>query len=492
MNPFDDQTREIASQAARLLAGRRSPAYLVGGAVRDALMGRKTRDIDIAVEGSAHRLGEAIAGALDGHFVSLDPVRDISRVVVDVDDGRVWIDLSSMDGEGIEADLKGRDFAIDAIAVDLDAALSGRWKSIDPLGGKDDVERRIIRAVSPTVFRDDPLRLLRGLRLAAETGFELDTPTASLIQDHVSLLSTASAERVREELLRTLSCPGAGASIRLMDDLGLLSVVIPELDDARGVEQPREHYYDVLGHLLAAVEHADQIVHRRFNTGFVRELVPTFDGFQDYFAEQVSDGHNRGTLLKLTALLHDVAKPQTRSVEPSGRVRFFGHSEAGAEVVAEVLRRLRFGRRGIRHVRTMVLYHLRPGQMAKKGEVPTRRAISRYYRDLGDVALDTVYLNMADFLAARGPMMTRSKLKEQTIVVDRILEVGPRSRPEAPAPRGLLTGHDIMREFDIQPGPEIGRLLRAVASDEAEGRVATREEALELARAHLDSGASRG
>ena len=538
MNPFDERTRSVVGDAARVIDGLGARAYLVGGAVRDGLMGKRTRDVDLAVSGSANELARALAESLNGHFVRLHPELDVARVIVRRGDHSVTLDLLSMVDGGILDDLGRRDFTINAVAMPLEVVAGdtgafgysrrpggrvvdsrvrgndgvGRgngesvgmvsdsdrreaadeWRLIDPFGGARDIEARRIRAVSEDVFADDPVRLLRAVRLAAETGFGIEAGTERLIRRDAHLLTGSSAERIREEFLRILAAPGAARWVGLMDDLGLLSALIPELDRARGVTQPREHYYDVFGHLLAAVDFADEIALGRYSVGFVGEMMPGFEGMEAYFGRDASDGYSRGTILKLTALLHDIAKPETKTIEASGRVRFFGHSEKGEEIAGEILRRLRVSRKGAGMVKRMIRHHLRPRQMAGKGELPTRRAIHRYYRDLGDVALDTLYLNMADFLAARGPLLTPAEMETQVRVIGHILEVGPQKRESAKSRRGLLSGHDIMNEFQIESGPLVGRLLRAVARAEARGQVRTREEALKLARVNFRTGAAGG
>ena len=492
MTPFTEKTLHIVSSAAALLSERGVRAHLVGGAVRDGLLGRTTSDVDIVLDGDAHQAAVAIADSLDGGVVSLDTDRDIARVVVETGSPGVVIDLARMTGGSLDADLRRRDFTMDAIAADLTSAVAGQWDLIDPLNGIADVEAGVVRAVSDGVFKDDPVRLLRAARLAAETGFRIEAHTKFLIRRDAALLTQSAPERVREELFRTLAAPGTRRSVEMMDDLGLLSIVIPELEDAKGVDQPKEHYYDVFGHLAAAAGHADHILNWSFDSDFVGEMMPTFDGFASHFAEEAVDGHTRGTLLKLTALLHDIAKPQTKTIEPTGRIRFFGHSEKGEEVVGGILRRLRVGRRGVRMARRMVRYHLRPGQMAAKGELPTSRAIHRFYRDLGDVALDTLYLSMADFLAAIGPRLTPEKLAEHAMVIRHTIAVGPQKQVVRDPASLLLTGHDIMNELQLEPGPLVGEVLGVVSKAEARGRVATKTEALELARTYLKSGGGGG
>ena len=467
-------------------------SYLVGGSVRDALLGKKTRDVDIVVRASANDVGDALAESLNGHKIRIDFERDAARVIAGSRDHRVTIDLLSLTNDDILADLRRRDFTVNAIAAPLESATERNWDLIDPLGGIRDIESRTIRAASDNVFSNDSIRLMRAVRLAAETRFTIEPETMSLIRRSARRLTESSPERIREELFRILDADCAAKWVKLLDDLTLLSTVLPELDRARGVEQPKEHYYDVFGHLMAALDYADQIVSQRYSCDFVHELMPTFERMDAYFSEDASDGYSRGALLKLTALLHDVAKPHTKTIEPTGRVRFFGHSEKGAEIAQGILGRLRVGRKGVNMVSGMIRHHLRPRQMSNRAELPTHRAVHRYYRDLGDVALDTLYLNMADFLAARGPLLTLDEMRNQSRIINHILNVGPQKQTVAASRKGLLTGHDIMKELRIESGPLVGRLLKSVARAEAMGQVTTRKEALNLARSSYKTGVAGG
>ena len=501
MTPFSASTNAAVAAAERVLRDAGASAYIVGGAIRDGLLGKTTNDVDVALDGSPHALGPLIADALGGKMITNHAARDMARVIAFGDgtteaDAALIMDLTPLAGGSIEADLAGRDFTVNAIAAPLSAETlsvpnAADWRLIDPLGGAADIRAKTVRAASDTAFEDDPARMMRAVRVAVEAGFEIEPHTRALIRRDAGLIGLSSSERVREVLLRTLDAPGA-ASVGMMDEVGLLSALMPELDDARGVEQPKEHYYDVFGHLTAAAEFAGQIVADDYETDYVAEMMPRPDcgqGIRAYFSQNFSDGHTRGAFLKFAALLHDVAKPQTKTVEPSGRVRFFGHSEAGEETALDIMDRLRFGRKGARLVGAMIRHHLRPRQMAERGKLPSNRAILRYYRDLGDAALDTLYLNMADFLAARGPLLAPEEMETQARVIGRILSVGPQPRERRQAKRsGLLTGNDIMKEFSLEPGPAVGRLLKAVARAEARGKISAKREALELARTHLDSG----
>jgi len=477
------------------MRGQNVEAYLVGGAVRDGLLGRATRDVDVAVRGDAQQLARGLADRLSGHFVSLSETFGAARVVVPVDGSRFSVDLVSFDSS-IGADLARRDFTIDAMAVALGDAVSGHWMLMDPHGGRVDARDGKIRAVDAEVFRADPARMMRAVRLAASLKFSLDSETAAQIRRDARLILSVSPERVREELLKTLAEEGARDSVRLLDDLDLLSPLIPELDDARGVDQPKEHHWNVFDHMVESVGYVEQVLGQAHEAngqanGMVLRLLPRFEGMEEHFASEVTDGHTRRTLLKLTALLHDIAKPATKTIEPSGRMRFFGHADEGARMVGEILRRLRVGRRGVRLATTMIRHHLRPRQMAQDGALPTRRAVERYFRDLGEAALDTLYLNISDFIAERGPELTEEQMAEQSQVIAHVLDIGlDLERATKPAPH-LIDGNDIMAVFGLGPGPLVGVLVSAVAEAEATGIVNTREEALDLAKRRLKSGGVR-
>ncbi|MCI0438650.1 MAG: HD domain-containing protein, partial [Chloroflexi bacterium] len=331
-------------------------------------------------------------------------------------------------------------------------------------------------------------RLLRAARLAARLGFTIAEDTRRQIRQDTHLVASIAPERVRDELLLTLEQTGVTDALRGMDELGLLCEVIPELSDARGVTQPREHYWDVFNHLVETAGQVERLLEGQPDSGdFVVDMLPRFASMERHFSEEVTDGHSRRTLLKLAGLLHDISKPATRTVEASGRIRFLGHDSEGAVVAGRIMRRLRFSRRGVELMKRMVDNHLRPRQMSQKGELPSRRAIYRYYRDLGDAAIDTLYLNAADYLAARGPMLTRDEWEAHCALMDYILNQGAESAAPQSLPK-LITGRDIIEEFSVEPGPRIGELLDAVREAQASGEISTREEALELVGNSLESG----
>jgi poly(A) polymerase len=473
-----------AALVAALDAAAESAWYAVGGFVRDRLLGRPSADLDIAVASDPAAVARRLGRALRGAPFPLGAEHGVYRVTLQEPlDGIGHVDVSALRGS-IEDDLALRDFTINAIAWRPDTAAL-----VDPFHGADDLAADILRLVSDHAVRDDPLRGLRAVRFAAELGFRLDDESAAVIRRDAPLLARTAGERQRDELARVLDTPVAGAMLRLADSLGLLDVLIPELIPGKGCVQPKEHHYDVFDHNVETVVALDCILRRvppaeepcvaRFRS--LWEDLPDAAALRARYNATVAEGRTYRALLKLAGLLHDVAKPQTRAVQPNGRVRFFGHAELGAEIATAVLERLRYTTRETRLVALLIADHLRPGQLSSGHNPPTKRALYRFFRDLGDAAPDLLLLNLADHAAARGPGMPAEAWAGHAAYIRWIL--AQRAEDEALVrPERLVTGHDLMAELHLSPGPLIGRLLEAVREAQAIGRVTSREQALQLAR----------
>ncbi len=489
-----------AMPVAEWLAAQRIPAYIVGGSVRDALLARSMCDIDIAVDADAPTVAQSLAAAfLDARYVRLNPRFQAARVIFrggQGDSPALQVDISTLNGS-IAADLMQRDFTINALALPIAAAAGSDWRSqvVDPCGGVQDLCVGSVRMTSPAVLAADPLRLIRAPRMAAQLGFAIERDTAAEIRKQSGLATAPSPDRIRQELMLTLQAPDARKSVRLLDELGLLCAIMPELAQAKGVSQPKEHYWDVFNHLVECVGWAERMVavdaSEALNTGTpdcaIFDKVPHFHGFGRHWSTDVGDGFDRAVHLKLAALLHDIAKPATKTIEASGRIRFIGHHSKGAELARHMLARLRLSNRGIGHIAAMVQHHLRPRQMAQGGEMPTGRALHRYYRDVGDAAMDTLYLNAADYLAARGPMLDPADWDAHCALMRHILERGGAQHSPKSLPR-LITGYDIMKKFALAPSPAVGEMLEIVELARASGEVSTKTQALALLDARLTRG----
>ena len=480
----------IVEQVCAFLRARSVEAYLVGGCVRDWLLGRASHDIDFAVAGDAVKLARRVADRMGGAFVLLDQERCTARVVTRGEDGqRFFIDFARLQGDDIITDLSRRDFTVNAIAVAV-ADTESLSRIIDPYDGRRDLQLGLVRAVSDTAFQDDPLRTLRAVRIAAEMEASIEQGTEELLRRAVRLIANVSAERVRDELGKILALPSAAQNLRYLDELGLLMAIIPELETLKGVDQSEPHYLDVFEHSLETVRRLEEVVGALGGyegkevadselsllplllSPFSRQLVV-------HLSQPISGDRTRLALLKLAALLHDLGKPATKSFDDEGGIHFYGHEGEGAEMVGAILRRLRFGGSEVALAKTIVANHMRPCLLADQ-EVVTRRAVYRFFRDAGDAGVDTLLLCLADHQATWGPNLRMARWRKRVEFVASMLADYYERHQRVVSPPKLVNGHDLMDEFGLEEGPRIGELLEAVREAQVEEEVRTREEALAL------------
>ena len=478
---------EVLKKICGFLTACSIEGYLVGGCVRDRLLGRGSRDIDLVVQADAVALAREMADWLGGSFVLLNDVHGTGRIVLrDATGEHVFFDFTWLRGGDPVADLGLRDFTINAIAVDIAYIFQEELPLIDPCGGQRDLAERRIRAVSDVVFRNDPLRLMRAIRLAGELGFTVEPFTDVLMRRDHLLIQQVSRERVRDELVRILTLPHAAGSLAELDSTGLLPAIIPELGPLKRMEQPPPHYLDVFEHSLETVRELEGVIEALGSGGdrALEPLVPFAPRLLSHLQGYLAGERPWSVLLKLATLLHDVGKPAARQVDSDGRVRFFDHDKGGARQAAAILRRLRFGSREVGVVRAIVRHHMRPLLLAKRERV-TSRAIYRFFRDTGEAGVDILLLALADSRATHGPYLPAEEWERLVALVRLMLTKYYEEREAAIAPPKLIDGDDLMAEFGLQPGPRIGELLEAVREAQVQGEVRTREEALAFVKGLL-------
>ncbi len=478
---YKQSIESILDPLASFLQGQNCKAYLVGGFVRDWLLSRDTADIDIAVFGNVIEISQKVAAMMGGKYVVLDETNQVVRVILHLN-GKQWqLDFSPIT-VNIKEDLSRRDFTINAMAISLEEFVnrSGEFKLIDPFGGELDLKSGLVRAISEQIFEADPVRLLRAIRLAGEYDFKIEEKTEDLIRSYSWRVTRVPGERIREELVRLLALPVAGEYIRYLDKLNLLLFLIPELAEAKGVAQPKEHFWDVFDHSIETVTTIEYLLRERdwrYGRKELLSVAPWSEEIEAHLAQEVSKGSNRKIMLKLAGLLHDIAKPKTKTVASNGKMHFLGHAKEGAIIAINILEKLRFSSKEIKLVESLIYHHLRPAQMANK-ELPTHRAIYRYFRDTAGNGIDILFLALADYLATHGPNVVLEEWDQHCYLINYILGEYFKER-QVPPPR-LITGHDLIDLFGLTPGKEIGRLLAAVKEAQAAGEITNREEALAL------------
>ncbi len=455
--------------AARRALGGEERVWIVGGAVRDAALGREVADLDLAVAGDPGAAAKAVAAELGEHAFELSAEFGTWRVVAR---DRGWqVDATVLRGEGIDADLAARDFTVGAVAVPLAGG-----EPLDPFGGLADLERGLLRTVGADSFGEDPLRLLRAARLAAGLGLEIDPATVALARAAASRAADPAGERQLTELRQLLGGPDPLRGLALLDELGLTAVVLPELEALRGVEQGPNHHLDVHDHTLAVLEHVLEVERDldRFAGDRAAEVAALL-------AEPLADEMTRGTALRFGALFHDIGKPATRA-ERDGFVGFRGHDQVGAEIVGEICGRLRASRRLTQHLRGLTLHHLRLGFLIPETPLPPRR-IHDYLRATEPVGVDVTLLTVADRLSARGagPLARPEMVEAHLALARQMVAAALDWRRDGPPPP-LLRGDELARELGIEQGPELGGLLSELEAAQYAGEVRDRAGALEHAR----------
>jgi len=426
----------LAARAAAWLREQTSEVYLVGGYIRDWLLGRESHDMDFAVAQDSLSLARGLADYLGGYFVPLDRRRGIARVVRYEGEEMFYLDLTLLQGRTLAEDLTRRDFTINAIALRLG---EGERRLIDLHQGREDLRRRLIRAVTPHIFADDPLRLLRAVRLAAELEFEIEPQTEALLRRDVPLIRLSAAERIRYELVKVLRTPQAPRWARYLADTGLLALIVPSLEPYLG---PAVEAFKGVHQLITALKGGELDL---------QALAPLREDLLAHLAQQTNEERSREDVLRIAALLSPLSPDEVRMALLE--LRFSGYeARCGGGIVA--------------HWRE--LHQL-------QGPEPSRRDIYRFFRKAGDAGVEALLLALSqESEAERCEQLGRSAAQ--------LLDVYFHLYQEVIAPPPLLDGHVVMSELGLEPGPKVGELLAALREAQAAGEVHTSEEALEFIR----------
>lgn len=485
---------EILERVANVLPAD-LPVYLVGGAVRDVLLGRPTHDLDFVLSGDVLKVARKAANRLEGAYYPMDEERQTARVILSSPDGSQDIlDFAALRGPDLESDLKARDFTINAMAVDIQRPT----ELLDPLGGAADLRARRLRACSETSFSSDPLRILRAIRLAAAFSLHIMPEARSFMRHAVPSLPRVSPERMRDELFRMLDGPEPATCMRAMELIGALVYVLPELEGLKGVKQSPPHVSDAWAHTLDVVQKLDSMLLAlgpQYNPDSAASLALGLAVLQlgryrvqigEHFRRRLNPDRSLRSLDLLAGLYHDIGKPQTSQIDERGRIHFYQHDQVGAQIAKERGEALRLSNVECSRLESIVRYHLRPMLLSNTGKTPSRKAIYRFFRDTGEAGVDICLLSLADFLATYGPTLPTEAWSHHLEVIRLLLSAWWETPEETVSPPAILNGNELIEELHLKPGPEVGRLLAAIREGQATGQVHNREEALALARQVLD------
>lgn len=475
-------------------------AYYVGGAVRNSLLKRWSGDVDIALpKENVKAVALALGKKLNAAVFEMDPTFGVWRLVTWRDG--VQIDICAWQGKTLKEDLLRRDFTFNALAYPVTQPVSialqkenkqtkillkgmRRSEIVDFSHGLQAVKGRKILLTSTQVFKEDPLRMLRAFRCAAELNFKIEPSVLKQIKKDASLIWHSAGERIQEELTRLFNTSKAYENLQRMDACGLLTALFPALEEQRTCAQVYYGKGGVLAHTLAVFNRMEYLLDH-LNKAFPK------------YAKKLAPYAANKSLLKMAALLHDIAKPATAK-KVGDRLRFFYHEERGARMAKTVLEQLHYSRADIRLICAMIGQHLRPSNLASN-DVITDRGAYHFFRDMGEAALPLLLLCWADYTSyvsdyqlkriiprSGERMMSLERAKKTANIGKTLRHMQVLSllfskyfdQPKKMNPSRLITGKDVMDLLHLPPSPKIGDILERVAEAQAEGKVLTREDAL--------------
>ncbi len=479
------------------------PIYLVGGAVRDTFLNRQSYDLDFATGGDSLQMARRLADNLGAAYFPLDSARKVARVVlsprqdfISPAKSLIRVDFSAFQGADLTADLMGRDFTVNAMAVEVHQLQT----LVDPLGGAADLAAKRLRVCSPSAFLDDPVRILRAVRFSEDLELTILPDTIHLMSEAVPLLQQVSIERLRDELFKMLAISHPATSMRILDKLTVLDYLLPEVGRLKEVQQSKPHIMDAWNHtldVLSQLETLLEVLGPDYNPdktyNLIMGLVVTKLGqYRQEIAEHLRNALNperphRGLLI-LAGLYHDVGKQASQSADGEGKIRFIGHDQISGQQVYQRGQALRLSNLEIDRLVTIVGHHMRPSLLSHTEELPTRKAIYHFFRDTGAAGIDICILSLADMLATYGPTLPQDRWARHLNVVQAMLGAWWDEKEELVLPAAVIDGNELMEAVKLDPGPTVGYLLEAIREAQINHEVSNKDEAISMAKKILQEG----
>ena len=483
--------RKLISQLNSFACARGVRLYLVGGCVRDLLLDRPINDLDFALEQDALSFARAFADVSGAAFVTLEEQLPTARIVIR--ETGLTLDFAQFRGGVIEEDLRLRDLTINAIGMELSPLITQPTvQLVDPCSGLSDLKSRQLRFPSESVVLDDPLRLLRVYRFAAQLGFAVPDETVHLISRHRNLLNqvestkvpgeAVASERVRDELIKILDVAEAAAILHQTDESGILSQILPEIEPMRGVYQDGYHL-DLWEQSLLALQMFEEQSAPETLRAYHREI-------QDYLDTNLVSGLKCVTTLKLALILLNIAKPLTNAVDSRGKTQFVKQETTGTDIAGQVVKRLRLGGKATKLMSCLVRHHLHVTDLLRTS--PSHRSMYRLLKAVGQDWLGVLLVSYAALRVSRGNLRSPSDISRAEQVMREIADCYFREILPMMARKRLITGDEIMDALNLKPGAIIGEILEQVEELQFDEKIHTSEEALAAARRILETSNQAG
>ena len=373
-----------------------------------------------------------------------------------------FLDISELQGNNIEEDLKRRDFTINAIAYDL-----ANDKFVDVTGGLKDLKNKVLRHIDDKNFEDDPLRILRAFRFYAVTGFKMTIELENALKKYLPLALNPAKERINYEIMKLFGGDFTSCALLKMDEFGLLEKIFPCVTELKKVPPNTHHHLDLFHHVVETVRQIE-ILYNEIS-GFEKEHLDAID----------FGGFPRINHLKLAGFLHDIGKFSTWTIEEGGRHRFIKHDDVGSKMVVPLLRDLKFSKKQIEYISCMIKNHIYPSNVIVAPSL-NDKVMMRYVRKMGDNVIDNIILAKADRLSARGVDITEEIVNANISGLDKLLDFYLSKKDSlAPLPK-LIDGREIMEILNIKPSPKLGEIINAINEAQLNGDISTHEDAVKM------------
>lgn len=442
-----------------------SQLYLVGGCVRDYIMGKDNFDKDIIVKSTTPKeFSKNLAQKLNATFIELDSENKIYRLVLE--DKKNYIDIAAMVGNSILEDLRRRDLTINAIAVNLK-----NFEAIDINNGINDLKYGIIKHISEKNITDDYLRVLRAYRFQSTLGFKIDDSLKALLKKHYKGLENCSIERINQELLKLFGGKYCDETLLDMDKIGLIDYLFPTMQEVKKIPSNTHHHLPLFLHLVETVKQI-QLIYEKSS-----------DEVKNHLDSEDFGGATRLAHLKLSGFLHDIGKPQTWTIEEdTGRHRFIKHDDLGSKMSIEILRNNKFSKKQIKYISLMIKNHIYPSQVISAPEL-NNKVFMRFVRKMENDSIDVIILAQADRLSAQGKAVTKEMTETNINNLNKLLAFYISVKDTLkPLPK-LIDGTEIMKLLDIPASEKLGEIIERLKEAQISGDVLTKEDAINFVKA---------
>lgn len=454
-----DPKKEPFPSISKIAKKRDCKFFLVGGFIRDSLLGKTSKDIDFSLTKDPLGFAKAVSFVLKGSFVPLN--ENCGRVVLK----ELTIDFTKIE-QDLERDIKRRDFTMNSLCMEGPSFS----KIIDLTAGISDISKKTIRMVSKEGLLDDPLRLIRAARFSSSLNFKIEKATIKAIKENSHLVKQSAPERINYELFEILKNSNSYKYLKLLFKLGILEELIPEIIPLSLIDGKGYHHLNLLEHSFETTRQIEKIANNFLFKEFVLRI-------KEYLNETIAAGHTRLSLLKFIGFLHDLGKPETMK-EEDGRLRFIGHERKGEDYIQDVGKRLAFSSNEILSAKRLILNHMRLGTLIQGGLI-TRKAVFRLFKDLSDDVIMLLILSLSDRYSAVGEATTREDIKNHERGVRKILEF-IFDKKEPIKPPKIVNGNELMERFCLKESPLIGKLLLLIEEASVEGKIKNKEDAFKL------------